>query len=146
MLQGEKSGNCRVFVGPTVVHFSHNLEAFAQLGAIQVQERPELKNTRVIGTDHEPNLFKGLSIAMTAPGHVECLEHFHRNIKRKLQSLGMSGESMNGFLRDIFGATHTLHMVNCSGLLSSESDTEFYERLATLTMQWDEDEKILKCL
>ena len=92
------------------MHFSHNLEAFAQLGAILVQERPELKNTRVIGTDHEPNLFKGLSIAMTAPAHVECVGHFHRNIKCKLQSLGISGESMNRFLRDIFGATHTLQM------------------------------------
>lgn len=144
MLQSEKTGKCPVFVGPTVIHFSHNLEAFAQLGALLVQERPELKNTRVIGTDHEPNLFKGLSIAMTAPGHVECIGHFHRNVKRKLQSLGMCGETMDGFLRDIFGATHTLQMVNCSGLLSSESEGEFDERLAALTVQWDEDEKVLR--
>ena len=81
---------------------------------------------------------------MTAPGHVECVGHFRRNIKRKLQSLGISGESMNGFLRDIFGATHTLQMVNCSDLLSSESDTVFDERLAALTVQWNEDEKILR--
>ena len=62
MLEREKTGNCPVFIGPTVIHFLHNLEAFAQLREILEQERPELKNTRVMGTDHEPNLSKAYQL------------------------------------------------------------------------------------
>lgn len=138
-LKNNKTGDHPVFLGPSVVHFRRDEEAFFFLGAEMKYCRPNLQNVRYIGTDEEVNIFKGISNGLGGnPANILCTNHVKDNIKRKLQEFGFPAKSSTEIIRDIFGHTHDGNFYK--GLIDSESEYEFGEKVTLLIEKWNKIE------
>ena len=94
---------------------------------------PKLQQLQFFGTDGEQALLNALHMCFPNATGLRCFIHFQDNIEPKLK---MSSAAMKrAIIRDIFG--HQIGDVYHKGLLDSNSESEFDEKLLQLQEKWE---------
>ena len=96
-----------IFLGPVLVHWRMNFEAYSFF-AYQLQILlPTLHSIQAIGTDGELALTKALKNAFPNALHLRCFKHFQDNCDAKLRALNLDDTVRKEILADMFGTDGT---------------------------------------
>ena len=136
LLESTRSGNSPVLIGPTMIHYRKTFHTDLFFASTLIGLRPELQGLRAFGTDGEKALVDAFSHEFRYAIHLTCFIHFRQNIKRKLQELQYPDSAIKEVLSDIFGCTQGDTF--SEGLVDSNSDEEFDEKLCLLKERWQQ--------
>jgi hypothetical protein len=124
-----------VFLGPMLIHQRKTAQSYHFLASSMVGLYPELAAVQAIGTDGEKPLGDAFKLQFRSATHLLCFIHVKDCMMRKLRDIGICGASMKPFLDEIFGQQQGTHLF--TGLVDSESPSDFDERLKSLENQWN---------
>ncbi|XP_063436010.1 uncharacterized protein LOC134716921 [Mytilus trossulus] len=96
----------------------------------------ELRNMKAMGTDGEVALANASLMAFESATQLRCFNHIQRNIKNKLQEIGVSKENKKIVISDIFGSLADTAL-RYAGLVDCLTNIEFDQKLETLQEKWD---------
>ena len=134
LLESTRSGNSPVLIGPTMIHYRKTFHTYLFFASTLIGLRPELQGLRAFGTDGEKALVDAFSHEFRYAIHLTCFIHFRQNIKRKLQELQYPESAIKEVVSDIFGCKQGSTL--SEGLVDSNSDEEFNEKLNLLEERW----------
>ena len=136
LLEHRKQGHSPIILGPLLVHQHFVYTIFA---STLISFCPSLRNIRSFGTDGECQLYKAFQMQFPEAVHLRCFRHFCANLVTKLTALGMPSETVDQYMKDIFGTTidgmHEVGLVDCS------TEEEFDHKLQVLQETWNHRER-----
>ena len=135
LLESARSGNSPVLIGPTMIHYRKTFHTYLFFASTLIGLRQELQGLRAFGTDGEKALVDAFSHEFRYAMHLTCFNHFRQNVKRKLQELQYPESSIKEILGDIFGCNQG--SIFSEGLVDSNSDEEYDEKLCLLEERWN---------
>ena len=140
MLESRRTiGKPAIMIGPMFAHQRKQQATYHSFASSLLGLKPSLKNLQCIGTDGELTIFNGFQLAFPQSKHILCFLHSQRNIKHKLNELGITGNCARDFIEDIFGSQVGSHFT--SGLVDTISEAEFESSLKDLEQIWNLREK-----
>jgi hypothetical protein len=139
MLISKETGKSPIYLGPMLIHQSQKYSAYYYLASQLVGLNSNLKNIRAIGTDGESALYSALTTVFPHAVHLRCFNHFKKNIENKLQSIHLPTPFIKEILHDIFGVR--LESERQLGLVDTQDEIDFLEKLEILKEKWDKLER-----
>ena len=134
LLNSTRSGISPVLIGPTMIHYRKTFHTYLFFASTLIGLRPELQGLRAFGTDGEKSLVDAFAHEFRYAIHLTCFIHFRQNIKRKLHELQYPESTSKEILDDVFGCKQGSTF--SEGLVDSNSDEEFNEKLSLLEERW----------
>lgn len=125
-----------VFVGPVCVHKKKDTQTYFTFFSTLIAKEKELRNMKAIGTDGEVALANASLMAFESATQLRCFNHIQRNIKNKLQEIGVSKKNKKIVISDIFGSLADTAL-RYAGLVDCLTNIEFDQKLETLQEKWD---------
>lgn len=147
LLEKKSTGKHPVFVGPVLIHYRKDERTYRDFLNKLKSLRPGLQDIISIGTDGEMALVNALQSCFpkATERSLRCFRHFRQNMEDKLHKAGMKGSSANEYLWEVFGKVASDGSYE-TGLLDSESDTEFDAMLDSIQPVWASRPNGLKVL
>ena len=104
LLNSKRTGEAPVFLGLTAIHYSKTKTVFRKIASAVISSCPNLStNGRGFITDCEKSLHDALTESMKKATGLLCFNHFRRNCKDKLNSLGIrKKEDQKFFMEQVF--------------------------------------------
>ena len=90
MLECRRTNNHPTFIGPVMVHFKKSFSTYLFFSSTLVGLRPQLSSLKSFGTDGELALYQAFKHSFLSAVHLLCSIHARRNIKSKIQEMGIS--------------------------------------------------------
>lgn len=104
-LESKRTGKSPLFMGPIIVHMTRSYCAYSHLLAKLKELEPVVDDLRAIMTDGEPGLIKAIRTFLNGETTaLRCLLHFKKNVKDKLNNLGITSGNQDYFLERLFGS------------------------------------------
>lgn len=140
MVENVSTHKMPTLIGPIMVHMERTAEVYKHFFTQVVKYCPTLKNIRAVGTDGEQALVNALKEVFGEKCvYLRCFKHFKDDILRKLTSLGFPDSAKRVIINDIFG--YSQGDLYIEGLLDSEEEKEFREKLEAVKDKWNELER-----
>lgn len=135
-LNSKRTKEAPVFLGPTAIHYSKSKSVFKKIAAAVTLKTPGLsEKCRGFITDGEKALHDALSETMKKSTGLRCFNHFRRNCKEKLNSLGIrKQQEQKVFIDTVFGE---------EGVLGAEDETDLKARIQSSKQILEDEEKPL---
>lgn len=135
-LRSKRTKEAPVFMGPTAIHYSKSKPVFKKIAADVAINTPGLsEKCRGFITDGERALHEALSETMRKSTGLRCFNHFRRNCKEKLNSVGIrKQQEQKVFIDTVFGE---------NGILGAEDKTDLKARIQSSKHVLEEEEKRL---
>lgn len=127
-----------VFIGPLLIHQHKDWKTYARFGNFLTTECSELEGLLACGTDGEKALINGLKRNFRFALFLRCFVHFRDNLRRELKKRGLTTNTIEEFITEIFGKQQGSTMYQ--GLVDCNSEEEFDAKLDGLKEKWDEQE------
>lgn len=121
-------------IGPVLVHYKKTFSTYLYFASALVGLRREFHNIKCFGTDGEKALVEAFQYACPDSIHLTCSIHCRKNVKAKLQDLGVSEHSRRLILDDIFGKKHGSHYNE--GLVDARSEVMYEKVFESLVKKW----------
>ena len=102
MLECRRTNNHPAFIGPVMVHFKKSFSIYLFFSSTFVGLRPQL-SLKSFGTDGELALYQAFKHSFPSAVHLLCSIRARRNIKSKIQEMGISESVQQIIIGDIFG-------------------------------------------
>ena len=134
LLNTQRSNKPPVMVGPTMIHYRKTFQTYLFLSSCLVGHNKNLQELRAFGTDGEKPLSDAFLHEYKFAIHLTCFNHVRRNIKDELRKQLIPEEVQSEILNDIFG--RQIGSTLLPGLVDSESETCFREKLGLLIDKW----------
>ena len=135
LLEHRKQGHSPIILGPLLVHQQKKFCSYHFLASTLISLCPSLRNVRSFGTDGESQLYQAFQMQFPKAVHLRCFRHFRANLVTKLTVLGMPSETVDQYMKDIFGRTiDGIHQV---GLVDCSTEEEFDHKLQVLQETWN---------
>ena len=134
MLKCRRTKNYPAFIGPVLIHFKKSFSTYHFFSSTLVGLRPKLSCLKSFGTDGEIALYQAFKHSFPSATHLLCTIHARRNIKSKIQEMGISESVQQVILGDIFGKQVGTH--HLEGLIDAENDEEYDDGLCSLIGKW----------
>ena len=129
LMQSKSAKTNPLLLGPILVHQSKTFHAFYYLASTLVRLKPCLKKIKAFGTDVESELIKVFQCVFPDAVHLRCTYHLRKNVKDKLNVLGMQGACMKPIMGDIFGAQFGSHFDKGLVDAANANEEEFCSQL-----------------
>ena len=142
LVVGRQSGQSPWMLGPILVHYKKEFRNYNFFLSALIGLQHTLTNVRAVGTDGELNLIQAIHQQFTNALHLRCFRHLQGNIERHLQAYKIPQTYVSQYIYDIFGSDD-LHGTHHEGLVDSENQEEFFERLEMLQPIWKRREEEL---
>ena len=135
-LKSSRTNETPVFLGPTAIHYSKNKPVFKKITAAVAMNSPGLsEKCRGFITDGERALHEALSETMKKSTGLRCFNHFRRNCKEKLNSLGIrKQQEQKVFIDTVFER---------EGILGADDKYDLKARIQSTKQVLEEQEKRL---
>ena len=124
MLKCRRTNNYPAFIG--LIHFKKSFSTYHFFSSTLVGLRPKLSCLKSFGTDGEMALYQAFKHSFPSAVHLLCTIHARRNIKSKIQEMGISESVQQVILGDIFGKQVGTHHFD------TENDKEYEDGLCSL--------------
>ena len=136
LLKSKRTKETPVFLGPTAIHYSKSKPIFKKIAAAVAMNSPGLSaKCKGFITDGEKALHEALSEMMKKSTGLRCFNHFRRNCKEKLNTLGIrKQQEQKIFLDTVFGE---------EGILGAEDKTDLKARIQSSKQILEEEERRL---
>ena len=137
------SGVYPVYLGPTLLHFTKDIQTFTQF-ALEIQAcNPETRGIKKIGVDMEDAIYNGVKILFPEAQQLYCVRHLKQ--QDKMQILKMMDRkkctkkekmmAKKEIILDIYGQRKgTLYKY---GLAESSDEADFCGKLNSLQQKWE---------
>ena len=125
LLLSRKTNQPPALIGLILIHYKKTFGTYLYFASLLVGLRKEL----CFGTDGERALSDAFQHACPESLHLICSIHVKKNVKAKLQELGVSEQSRNMKLGDVFGRKSGSHYEE--GLIDAANDV-LYGKMLTL--------------
>ena len=130
-----RQANCPpAIMGPLLIHYKKSFATYNFFASSLISLRRELSAIKCFGTDGEEALIDAFKHACPNSVHLVCSIHVRRNVKAKLQDMGIPEVSRNVILDDIFGKKLGSHYNE--GLVDAPSCEMFDVVFQILTEKW----------
>ena len=134
MLECRRTRNYPAFIGPVLIHFKKSFSTYLFFSSTLVGLRPPLSYLKSFGTDGELALYQAFKHSFPSAVHLLCSIHVRRNIKSKIQEMGITESVQQIILGDIFGKQVGAQYIE--GLIDAENDQEYENGLQSLIRKW----------
>ena len=128
-----------VFLGPILIHYRKNFGSFLFFASSLVSLRRELQCLRSFGSDGEKALVDAFVHEFRFAIHLFCSIHARNNVKKNLRDRRFPESVVNEIADGVFG--RQIGSTYCEGLVDTESEEVFYQRLEEKKVLWEKKEK-----
>ena len=132
-----------VYLGPVMLHFTKDEEAFRRFCLEMISVNPAISNLRKIGVDMEAAIFNGFKSVLTGLFQLYCVRHLQQRDEKavdkcheKVKSIGKNASSYKQqIMWDIYGKR--FDQTFQEGLADAEDSDDFNTKLLSLKPRWD---------
>ena len=135
LLTSRQSQQYPALIGPVLIHYKKTFATYLFFIDSLIGMRRELSSVMCFGTDGETALIDAFQHAMPNRLHLLCSIHVRRNVKSKLQEVGISEKVRNVILADIFGKKCGSHYEE--GLTDSSAEKMYDRVFNALVKKWE---------
>ena len=119
-----------------LIHYQKTFGTYLFFASTLVGLSQQLQGVRAFGTDGEKALADAFMHEFTYSQRLTCFIHVKRNVKDKCNDLSIPSDVTQKIIDDIFG--HTLADTFIEGLVDSENDIDFQEKVDSVVSSWRE--------
>lgn len=134
LLETRRENNHPTLIGPVLIHERKTEETYSTFASSLKALEPGLTNLMAFGTDDEKALENGFNNNFERATHLLCEIHLKKNLERKLVELGITGNTKDEFISDVFG--RLIGDIFESGLTDAANKEEFDSMLNLLKQKW----------